>query len=279
MVSFLRFAALCLTLASGALAFADETNVLRTASEINRFFTHGEGVCRYDIVAVVQHPDVNSGGWLIVYDKTGFAHLFCSAEIGTPRAGQRTHFKGNVNASHDRQEPSAEADFCEILGDAPLAPPLSVKLAALDEGKHDLADVCVEGTVIEIANDEVDHNNGFFLLKDGECVMPVAFIPQALVDRQDKLLDARVRLTGIFQRSVLGDRKFSGPFISLKGSCQASRSTKAPSSACCWTAAGTRCPSTSAPIRRAEPRHCNPTIGISPSKFLPWLRAEVLATE
>ena len=64
MMSFLRFAALCLALASGASAFADETNVLRTAAEINLFFTHGEGVCRYDIVAVVQHPDVNSGGLL-----------------------------------------------------------------------------------------------------------------------------------------------------------------------------------------------------------------------
>ena len=215
MVSFLRFAALCLTLASGALAFADETNVLRSAAEINRFFTHGEGVCRYDIVAVVQHPETNPDGWLIVHDETGFAHLWCHAGIGRPHAGQLIHFKGTVNTTLSQREPSAVADFCEILGNGKITPPLNVKLTALDEDKHDLADVCVEGTVIEIANDEVDHNNGFLLLKEGECVMPVAFIPQDLIDRQDKLLDARVRLTGIFQRSVLGDRKFSGPFINL----------------------------------------------------------------
>lgn len=215
MIFFMRFAALCLTLASGMIVFANETNVLRTAAEINRFFSHGNGSRRYDITAVVQHAGADPRRWLIVRDSTGSANIWCDARIGRLNRGQRVHFKGTVNTSHRRREPFSPADFYEILGEAPIAPPLNLKLADLNEDKHNLADVCTEGTIVEIANDEIDSNYGIILLKDNECVMPVSYKLKHMKIRKDDLLGARILVTGVFQRSVLGERKFTGPFIDI----------------------------------------------------------------
>ena len=88
---------------------------------------------------------------------------------------------------------------------------LVVPLADLDEERHDSRLVTTEGTVVDILPDEVDFHYSVLLLKDGPATVPV-FVKDS-PDREH-LVDARVRVTGTYNRLVGGLRHFSGPLIS-----------------------------------------------------------------
>ena len=94
-------------------------------------------------------------------------------------------------------------------GEAPR--PTAIPLDELDERKHDLLPVVTEGTVVRIIPDGLDANYLFLLLKRGDCLLPVAVIRDGCAP--ERWLDAVVRVSGIYHRSISGTRKFSGPFI------------------------------------------------------------------
>ena len=90
--------------------------------------------------------------------------------------------------------------------------PRRLRLGELDERRDDDSLVTVEGTVVEIANDEVDPGFTVLLLRDGMVELP-AFVEGPFP--RENLLDARVRVTGRYYRLVQGVRRHSGPFVQL----------------------------------------------------------------
>lgn len=97
-----------------------------------------------------------------------------------------------------------------ILGTAPITPPLGLRLGDLDEQRHDLRTVTVEGLVVDVVRDEIDKDYCILLLKDGAATLP-CFIRREQLAQQ--LPNARIRLTGTYHRLVSGFRRFSGPHI------------------------------------------------------------------
>lgn len=90
--------------------------------------------------------------------------------------------------------------------------PRRLRLGELDERRDDDCLVTVEGTVVEIANDEVDPEFTVLLLKDEVIELPV-FVNGPFP--RENLVDAHVRVTGRYYRLVHGVRRYSGPFIQL----------------------------------------------------------------
>ena len=125
---------------------------------------------------------------------------------------------GTVVAVHCAKAPYSSRDKgidCTkwtAIGSAPVQPPLDLRLDELDEHRHDLHTVTVEGSVVNIVPDEIDSRYRILLLKDGAMTLP-CFIRQE--QAAQRLQDARVRLTGIYYRLANVLRRFSGPFIDV----------------------------------------------------------------
>jgi signal transduction histidine kinase len=83
-------------------------------------------------------------------------------------------------------------------------------LGELDEQRHDMLDVTTEGIVVDVIPDEVDVRYTILLLKDGATTLPVFCKGQL---KSENLRDARVRISGTYQRLMGGFRRFFGPFI------------------------------------------------------------------
>ena len=83
-------------------------------------------------------------------------------------------------------------------------------LGELDEQRHDKLDVTTEGIVVDVIPDEVDVRYTILLLKDGATTLPVFCKGQL---KSENLRDARVRISGTYQRLMGGFRRFFGPFI------------------------------------------------------------------
>ena len=98
------------------------------------------------------------------------------------------------------------------LGSAPIAPPLDLRLDELDEQRHDLRKVTVNGQVVDLVTDEIDTRYRILILKDGAATIP-CFVEKKTLP--DNLQDAHIQLTGIYHRLVSGFRRFSGPYINI----------------------------------------------------------------
>ena len=188
--------------------------LLHSAAEINDFFAHGEGRADFSITGVVQCAGSGSEYWTIVADRTGRTEIYTSD--GRIKAGDKVALEGFAEITTNAEHFASHTNLVR-LGKCPIEETLVIPLSDIDEQKHDLMSVRTEGTVVEITTDEVDAENRFLLLKDGETVMPVS-LARTFNLGPKKLIDARVRLSGIFHRAVFGVRKFSGPYVSLTDS-------------------------------------------------------------
>ena len=194
-------------------AFGADMPPIRSAAQINDFLAHGAGTTKFAITGDVQNAGTSDRFWLTVRDETARAAIWCKPGVPHPTAGDKVEVRGYLRFDH-RREPLAVGEAIVKVGTGTVDPALTVKLAELNEHLHHLADVCVEGTVIDIVEDEVDTENCFLLLKDGETIMPVA-ANRRFLHARDRLIGALVRLTGSFHSSIVGIRKFSGPYIGL----------------------------------------------------------------
>ena len=86
----------------------------------------------------------------------------------------------------------------------------TVRLANLDDRQHDLRRISTSGLICDTFPDEIDTNTIFVLLKDGAKTLPVA---QDKSSRPFVEIGTRVQVSGIYHRTVSGDRKFSGPYL------------------------------------------------------------------
>ena len=104
-------------------------------------------------------------------------------------------------------------DYTSIRHDAAPAP-IHIRLGDVNADDLHLAVISTEGVVIDTFPDEVDRRFDILLLKDGNSVIPVAFPHESFGDRRN-LIDAQIRITGVFHRFVGGVRKFAWPNIQL----------------------------------------------------------------
>ena len=202
-----------LLLGIAALATRGEP-VLRTAAELNEFADDTRR--RYTpfcITGTVQSVDA-AHGQFVVSDSSGWAEITNDSAY-RPVPGETVALAGQAHMS-SHQEPHVVANEIRAVGTGVVAPPLELALGDLSAERHHLQTVVTEGTVIDAFPDEIDSQNRFLLLKDAENVLPVALHANPGADMDlERLRGARIRVRGLFLRTVSGGRKFSGPFISV----------------------------------------------------------------
>ena len=131
--------------------------------------------------------------------------------LSRPEPGDTIEASGVANMSGEH-EPYVLLEDYRVLGRGPRPEPVAVRLPELNAREHNLAVVRTEGTVADAFPDEVDRRYMILLLEDGGVVVPVSFPLDAFGDRRN-LVDARIRVTGVYRRNVEGVRKYSWPNI------------------------------------------------------------------
>ena len=154
-------------------------------------------------------------GEVVLTDDSGTRMSFYrDLGLTQPEPGETIEASGVADMSAEH-EPYVHLMDYRVLGRGPLPEPVPVRLAALNAREHNLATVRTEGTVADAFPDEVDRRYMILLLEDGGAVVPVSFPRDAFGDRMD-LVDARIRVTGVYRRNVEGVRKYSWPNIALR---------------------------------------------------------------
>ena len=154
-------------------------------------------------------------GEVVLSDGSGTRiSLYRDLDLPQPEPGDTIEASGVANMSGEH-EPYVRLEDFRVLGRGPRPEPVSVRLSGLSAREHHLAIVRTEGTVVDAFPDEVDRRYASLLLEDGGAVVPVSFPRDASGDRSD-LVDARIRVTGVYRRNVEGVRKYSWPNIALR---------------------------------------------------------------
>ena len=192
--------------------------IAHSTADVERFFDANHiGYVHLELTGTVQHAS-SSSGHIIISDKSGRLLLNCpgSTMRPSPALGDKVSISGSALLKSD-MERFAIVGKINIISNGP--PPLAtnVSLDELNAEQHHLLDVITEGLVIDYFSDELDPNYTILLLKSGTRVMP-AFVRTDSVLDPDKLLNALIRVKGIFYRTINGTRKHSGPFILVDGS-------------------------------------------------------------
>lgn len=183
----------------------------RTAIELEDFFASDEKRSSLSLSGIVQHVDTS---WFCLQDKTGRSLIRLKGGITPPKPGDEIIVNGHA-AITKISEPVAFATNITCVGRKAISPAQHLHIADLDEQRHNLALVCITGTIIDIIPDEIDSSFIFFLVKDGETILPAAVNKTSIPIKTKSLINAYVRLTGLFYRSISGLRKFTGPIVYL----------------------------------------------------------------
>ena len=149
--------------------------------------------------------------YITLQDKTGCVPMHCapSPEL-VPGDGITVQGEGCT----EFHEPWATARKVTVLGKSPLPAPIELTLGKLDERLHNMRRISVSGTIIDAFPDDVDDATHFLLIKELDTILPVSVIAQDL-PKLGTIINAEVKLTGTYEKSIIGRRKFSGPFIRL----------------------------------------------------------------
>ena len=191
-------------------ALATGGQFLNTVEELN-VFTHQEQ-CEtkmFCITATVIRADVTPTPQVAIKDKTGQA-LVVFRLPNMPKPGDIVELTGESRMDQFH-EFWTKATQVRKMGTEPVASPLDIKIDDLDEIKHDQLTIRTEGTVISIFADQIDPNYTYAILKGEAVTIPVFTRQKHTLGKE--LLGARIRLTGEYTRSTIGNRKFSGPTI------------------------------------------------------------------
>ena len=208
---------LALALLVPSAAPADGTNeeaVLRSIAEIDAFTADATPrkapfKLTGTVVGTFLLPKT---GEVVLSDDSGTRMSFYrDLGLSRPEPGDTIEASGVANMSGEH-EPYVLLEDYRVLGRGPRPEPVAVRLPALNAREHNLAVVRTEGTVADAFPDEVDRRYTILLLEDGGVVVPVSFPRDAFGDRRD-LVDARIRVTGVYRRNVEGVRKYSWPNI------------------------------------------------------------------
>ena len=195
-----------------ALFSAGARGEIRSAAELDRFFTKAQpGTDRFAITGVVTHIIANAPtGNFVLADETGSVNIsLCQTSPLLP--GDRVVACGTarLTATH---EPYFWDTACAITGHGAAPTNLVVSLAEIDSPRYNLQNVETTGIVTDAFADDFGRDYDFLLLKDGAHTLPVAC---AHDPAHIKLIDAHVRVRGLFQHQISSERKFVGPNIIL----------------------------------------------------------------
>ena len=206
-----RRLSLVLIVFSASISYGNE--VLRSIAELEAFNQGGPNrIAPLELRGTI--TDV--GEHCVILRESGSATLLpCDAE-STLSTGNVVIVRGQAEVSSENLPRIRRYPTFEIVGTGPVPPVLELPLSELDEKAHNFRSVSVSGTVVDFFRDEIDPSCDFLLVKDGGAVMPVC-IPHGEADDRKRLVDARIRVTGLFNRTVSGTRQYSGPFIGVKG--------------------------------------------------------------
>ena len=211
-----RFSSFVLLVATALKLSAVPTQVqsISSATRLNEFLESAQKgeFAAFSITGIVQHTVIANDGWLCIQDHTARALVTRGPHTPRVKPGDRVSVSG-VASTGQHGEPFPYGEKLSILGHEPTEPILKIRLGELDETVHNLALVQVEGTVLDTFDDEVDEHNRFLLLKDGESTIILAVSTDQVPGKRTELIDATVRIRGIFTRSTHGIRKSSTPVI------------------------------------------------------------------
>lgn len=188
-----------------------EVPALTTVAEVNRFAdTAVEGSRAFAVTGLVYSACRRS---LFVEDGTGRFAIHERPDGFDPAPGSRVALDGTVEAVSPEESWIALARGT-ILGESTPPEPRTLALDELDERSHDLLEVVVTGKVMLAFDDEIDADYRFLILKGRSATLPVAFPRSAAAP--DALVNATVRVRGVYYRTTDGLRKHSGPFIDVE---------------------------------------------------------------
>ena len=149
---------------------------------------------------------------IILSDESGVRaeiHRFTNATQPTP--GDTIRATGHAYMSKSLESYSHMDEF-EVIEHGSRPEPTPVKLSEIRSETHHLMTISTEGTVVDAVIDEMDSRYMILILKDDGATIPVTIPLNLFGDRSD-LVDARIRVTGIYRHSVSGIRKVSWPNI------------------------------------------------------------------
>ena len=151
-------------------------------------------------------------GEIILADSCGERQqFFRSLDLPQPQPGDTITAIGSADMSQGH-EPYIRIDDFKVIEHGPAPEPVAVKLSETSARTHHLATVRTEGVVVDTFPDELDRRYTILLLKDKDVIVPVPIQHDVFGNRGD-LVDATVRVTGIYRRTVSGVRKFAWPNI------------------------------------------------------------------
>lgn len=109
--------------------------------------------------------------------------------------------------------PVIKADSVTLVKKAEPPPIPKLKIKDIDPNLHNLLAITTEGTIIDVRVDEIDTSYYYFTLKDGVDTISVTLRRDAGFS-QHSIMDACVRITGVYNHSLIGLRRYSAPTIS-----------------------------------------------------------------
>ena len=151
-------------------------------------------------------------GEIILTDSSGERlQFFRSLKLPQPQPGDTITAIGIANMSQDH-EPYISIDDFKVIAHGSAPEPVEVRLSETSARTHHLATVRTEGVVVDTFPDEIDRRYTILLLRDRDVTVPVP-IQQDIFGNRSDLVDATIRVTGIYRRTVSGVRKFAWPNI------------------------------------------------------------------
>ena len=201
-------------------------DTLRSTAEIDGLFDYSKiGHTPVALEATVTHV-LSEESSFVIADNSGRA-AFLNHASKNVASGDVIRLLGYVYIG-ENGESQVVATNLTVVGRTPPTKPLHIPLAELDRKENELALVQVEGTVIDVFRDEIDADYVLLILKDGAAQMTASLA--AAPDRtHTDLVNARVRITGVFVRTIKGSRKFRSPCLYISHPEDLSVLTPAPS--------------------------------------------------
>ena len=192
-----------LFLAFSLAASADDKPLtLKSADKICEYALNGtDAFARVQLSGVI----LRTRPMLVFQDATGRVPLHESADTPDLRAGDAVEIFGHAWPSR-YGDPWVNVKTLTVRhhGECPTA--TAVPLDELDEHKHDLLPVVTEGTVVRVVPDMIDAHYQFLVLKRNDRLLPVALKRTTDAPPPGDLLDAVVRVNGIFCPFINGTR-------------------------------------------------------------------------
>lgn len=202
MSSFSRLLALLFALTAETLSAAE----LSSVESITRFLARDTpGETSFVITGCIQSVQDR---YLIIKDQTGRLLINNRNPIGLT-AGDVACISGVAVVDH-LFEHFADLREATVLGRAPVDPPEDIALSDLNESRDHQKRIRTTATCIDITRDQIDPFCLYLLLQDGGTVLPASLDTHE--DKQKmRLIGARLRVTGFYERYSTGSRKFTSP--------------------------------------------------------------------